>query len=161
MLIFSALILGSCSPREQTEYSHRRDVDYIPEYNDSITDLSAEQEAAFDALNTLQTNTDVMRRLYSTFPGIQQPFYPPDTMIVISQKDFLRAMQEFANKYCTKLPLQRRNELVTASVRSQAEYNVLWCNTSKPIEGVNGGLAYDGVWIMPNILGRRDLILEW
>ena len=142
-------------------YNHPRGADYIPAYKDSMTDLTVEQQAAFDALNTLQTSSDEVSRLYSSFPGIIQPFYPPDTIVVISQQDFQTAMELFVNKHYTNLPAHQQTELARASVRAQDEYHVLWCNEGSGEVILDDGIPYDGVWVFPNILGRRDLILEW
>ena len=53
--------------------------------NKPVSELTQEQQSAFDALNKLQTSTDEMSRIYSTFPNIEQPCYPADTRDEISQ----------------------------------------------------------------------------
>ena len=119
--------------------------------------LSKEQESAFDALNELQINTDEMNRLYSTFAGISHPCYPPDSTFSISQTDLLEIMKQFVNNHCTQLNEERRNRLAKLSVLAQQEYTVFHCRDNETHSESN----LNGTWVMPNVLGRRDVLIVW
>ena len=77
-----------------------------------------------EALNTLQVSTDQIHHLYSTFAGINQPCYPPDTSFVLSQSDLLIALKHFVNIHCTNLNITKRNELSFSAVLAQKEYTL-------------------------------------
>ena len=126
-----------------------------------ISGLTPEQESAFNALNLLQVNTDEHSRLYSTFAGTDQPCYPPDTSFVITRSELLNAMMLFGKEYCTNLNAEERNKLINAAVMAQTEYTVLHCTTNSSNFNYEHGLPMVGIWVMPRVLGRRDVILEW
>ena len=123
-------------------------------------ELTPEQQAAFDALNTLQVSTDSRNRLYSTFAGTVQPCYPPDTTLIISQADALAAMKQFVAKHCTNLTIKVRNELAAKSVLAQDEYTLSLCLDHAAVTDENG-VPMTGTWVMPNVLGRRDVVMVW
>ncbi len=154
-------VLISCSANSDQPNDRPKSADYIPEYEGAATELTDTQQAAFDALNVLQTSTDEMNRLYSTFPDIIQPFYPPDTTVRISREELMDAMQQFVGTHCTALPEQKQMELIAASVEAQEQYDVLWCKGKGTDPKFEEGIPRAGVWVLPNILGRRDLVLEW
>jgi hypothetical protein len=94
ILSIAILITLSCSsPRE-----HSREENYSTTNGNhnfkTISDLTSEQVTALEALNTLQVSTDERNRLYSTFAGIDQPCYPPNSSLTISQANFLEAMSQ-------------------------------------------------------------------
>jgi len=163
LLVIPGLIL-SCSngqqERNQVQQSSYSLPSYSTIYMDSIIELTPEQQSAFDALNTLQVSTDEKNHLYSTFAGIVQPCYPPDTSFVISRAELLIAMEQFLTRHCTNLTFEKRNELAATSVLAQEEYTVLHCRISSKLNYING-LPMSGTWILPSVLGRRDVILEW
>ncbi len=133
----------------------------ISEKESSLSELTPEQQSAFDALNTLQVSTDEMNRLYSTFAGIVQPCYPPDTNLTISQAELLIAMKQFVASNCTDLTIEERNELAATSVLAQEKYTVSLClNNSAPVSYENG-IPMTGTWVMPNVLDQRDVIIVW
>lgn len=130
--------------------------------SNSIPDtLTLIQKSAFDALNTLQVSTDEMNRIYSTFPNINQPCYPPDTSFNIPQSKLLEAMNEFLLIYGTNLTDERRTELAAISVQAQNNYIVNFCPVNFENSNYENGLPLKGIWVLPNILGRRDLTLVW
>jgi hypothetical protein len=163
LLIIPGLIL-SCTTGQQERDQVQQSIYSLPfystTYTDSLIELTPEQQSAFDALNTLQVSTDEKSRLYSTFADICQPCYPPDTSFVISRAELLIAMKQFLTRHCTNLTIEKRNELAATSVLAQEEYTVLHCRISSNHNYVNG-LPMSGTWIMPSVLGRRDVILEW
>lgn len=126
-----------------------------------LANITEEQQSAFDALNTLQVNTDERDRLYSTFADIRQPCYPPDSSFVITQSELLNAMTQFVNKNCTNIEIEERNRLINTSVLAQMEYRVLHCANNPYSINYDNGLPMKGTWIMPNVLGRRDVIIHW
>ena len=101
-----------------------------------------------------------MNRLYSTFAGIDQP-YPPTTNFVITQSEFQTVMTRFAQENCTNLNIEKRDSLVKAAVLAQKEYTVLHCIDNPSNIHDDKGLPMTGIWVMPNVLGRRDVILVW
>ena len=88
--------------------------------------LTQEQQAAFDALNRLQINTDQRNRLYSTFANTDQACYPPDTSYIISQSQLLGFMEQFVSKHSQNLSVKVRDELVASSVLAQESYTILY-----------------------------------
>lgn len=157
------LLMLSCT-------SGQREIDERPYLTDSLksildlqeaADLTQEEEAAFEALNTLQTNTDQQSRFYSTFANLTQPCFPPDTGFVVSQSELKSIMKIFVDKFCQNLTLEDRNELVTASVLAQVKYAVLHCRDHSYIQTTEQKFSMTGTWVIPNILGRRDLVLVW
>ena len=122
---------------------------------------TAKQDAAFTALTTLQLNTDEKNRLYSTFPNIDHPCYPPDTSFIISQDDFLSAMNQFVTDHCKRLPIEKRKALATAAAFAQKTYTVKYCLNYGDSLVVNNRVPYAGTWVVPNICERTDLTLVW
>ena len=123
--------------------------------------ITIEQQAAFDALNTLQVGTDVPNRLYSTFANIDQPCYPADTSFVISQHDLFMVMKIFISENCKYMSVEQQSTLAETSAQAQDEYRVLHCSDNSENENYEGGLPMTGTWVMPNVLGRRDVIIVW
>lgn len=128
---------------------------------ETISKLTPEQQSAFDALNTLQVSMDEMNRLYSTLPGIVQSCYPPDTSLIISQAELLIAMKQFVTSNCRNLAVDDRDELAATSVLAQEEYTVLLCLDNSAHVTHENGAPMTGTWVMPSVLGRRDVIIVW
>lgn len=120
-----------------------------------------EQQSAFEALNTLQVSTDKRNRLYSTFAGIDQPCYPPDTSFVISQSELLFAIKAFVETNCKNLSIKERNQLTKRAVLAQKDYTLSLCLDNVSIVDFENGTPMMGTWVMPSILERRDLIIVW
>lgn len=148
----------SCSTSNKNSHPNENIINSSISTPDTLT---SKQESAFDALNTLQVNTDEKNRIYSTFPNITQPCYPPDTTFVISQTNLLIAMKEFLSIHCKNLTSKRRNELAEASVQAQNSYNLNFCAENLINLTYKNGPPLKGIWVLPNILGRRDLTLVW
>ncbi len=128
---------------------------------DTIPNLTCEQEAALEALNTLQVNMEEVDRLYSTFPDLDQPFYPPDTVIVLSQSEFLMALEHFLRQNGRFISEGDKQKLARTAALAQEEYRVLICHSSKAKRNEQNEWPLTGVWVIPNILDRRDLIIRW
>lgn len=126
-----------------------------------VLELNPEQQAAFDALNTIQVSTDQQNRFYSTFSNIGQDCYPPDTSVVILQAELLEAMNFFVEKHCTQLSKEKRDTLAKTAVLAQAEYTVFHCLHNSPMPNYENGLPRQGTWVMPGVLGRRDILMIW
>lgn len=157
-MVFIVSIVVSCS---HDRNNHERGPSESTTYDNPVPELSQEQQSAFDALNTLQTSTDEMNRLYSTFANVDQPFYPADTSFTISQSELLTFMQQYISKNCQNLSKDVQDELARASILAQEEYTVLYCNTKSVDQNFENGLPMSGTWVMPNVLGRRDVIMVW
>ena len=101
--------------------------------------------------------------LYSTFSGIHHNCLPPDTSFVISQAELLVAIETLLERHYTHIKAEQRAKLANESVLAQEEYLVLQC------KGYSNGTMYDksknipnsGSWILPKILERRDIVIEW
>ena len=151
----------SCSPVSEDEGVAYEKVDFERSRIDSNTVLSKDEHNALNAWNTLQLSTNEKNRLYSTFASLGQPCYPLDTCFSITQLELAFYLKKFVSKYCQSLPEDLQNELVQTSVLAQEDYSVLCCNIEVQSQKDNVGLPMNGTWIMPNILGRRDVILVW
>ena len=162
LLVLPYLIFSCTAAQEGTDQKQEL-TDFPASYpnSDTVSELTQEQQSAFDALNTLQVSTDEKNRIYSTFADIFQPCYPADTSFVISQSELLIIMKQFISKYCKNLAVEKQNELAATAVLAQEEYKILHCRDNSYDENYENGLPMTGTWIMPSVLGRRDVILVW
>ena len=153
----------SCTPAHEKAEDKQQVTDISGSYSntDSLEELTEEQQSAFDALNTLQTNTDEMNRLYSTFANLVQPCYPADTSMVITQSELLVFMKQFISRHCKNLQEEVQNQLAASSVLAQEEYKVLYCSKDSSLQNYENGLPMVGTWVIPGVLGRRDIIIVW
>ncbi|MBK5285027.1 MAG: hypothetical protein JJE25_06460 [Bacteroidia bacterium] len=163
ILLTVHLMLISCAPTHENTDQAKQPTYSLPftSKTDSLPELTPEQQSSFDALNTLQVNTDEKNRLYSTFANIVQPCYPPDTSIAISRSELLTAMEQFLTKHCTALTIEKRHELVSTAVLAEEEYTVLHCPDNLSDVNYENGLPMTGTWVMSSVLGRRDVVLVW
>lgn len=160
MLLCFPCLLFSCIPAQESN-EQEQEMNDSTIYNNIVQELTSEQQFAFDALNTLQISTDVKNRLYSTFADIVQPCFPPDTSFVISQSELQRAMMQFVKENCTYLNIEKQEELASTAVLAQKEYTVLYCSDHSSNINYGKGIPRTGTWVMPGVLGRRDVILVW
>ena len=161
VLIILTTILFSCTTVQEEKNQKQDIVGFPATYVDSLPELTSAQEAAFDALNTLQTSTDEVNRLYSTFANTYQPFYPADTSFVITQSQLLTFMKQFVSQHCQHLTKDMQDELAKTSVLAQEQYTVFYCSRESSSENFKNGLPLSGIWVIPNVLGRRDVIIVW
>ena len=70
-------------------------------------------------------------------------------------------MQQFVSKHCKSLTPIIQKKLAATSVLAQKEYKVLCCNNNSNFQTYKNGPPMIGVWVMPNILDSRDLLLFW
>jgi len=154
--ILTICLFISCSTSPKKQQANK-----ATNLNSPSDTLTLKQESTFDALNTLQMSTDERNRIFSTFPNITQPCYPPDTSFIISQSDLLVAMKEFLRIHCKDLTTEKRNELAETSVLAQDQYSLNFCIEHSKNPTHKNGPPLSGVWVLPNILGRRDLTLVW
>lgn len=128
--------------------------------------LTLEQETALDALNSLQRQI-LQGRFYSTFPGMYHDCFPSDTSFIISQTELLGAVEVLFEKYNTDITSDRFKKLTQEAVSAQKEYVVKHCygTSYQMIDGVFKNVTTtalkSGTWILPGVLGRRDVILAW
>lgn len=127
----------------------------------TIPELTPKQQAAFDALNKLQVSTDERNRLYSTFAGIFQNCYPPDTSLTISQSELLKAMKQFVTFNCKNLTTEERDTLAATSILAQKEYTLSLCLGNSTNINYKNGPPMSGTWVLTSVLGRRDVIIVW
>ncbi len=160
VVFFFPCVIVSCT-LSQDGNKQKRELTDSASYDNPVLELTQEQQSAFDALNKLQTSTDEMNRLYSTFANIGQPFYPADTSFEISQTELLIFMEKFISKHCQNLTPKIQIQLTKSSVLAQKKYTVLHCKGNNSNVNYEKGLPMTGAWVMPNVLGRRDVILVW
>lgn len=146
-------LLSACGTQPNSENK--------PPITESANPLTADQQAAFDALNTIQVNAGGMNLLYSTFPNITQPCYPPDTSFVISQSQLMDAVTLFVRDNCASLSDADRDALPKIAVLAQSEYKVLHCRDTTTNITFENNLPMYGTWVMPGVLDRRDVIIKW
>jgi len=163
VLTMSVFLLNSCSQpnnRSEKEEAYSQS-NYLPQNLEITPELTDAQQSAFDALNTLQVGTDEMNRLYSTFAGIVQSCYPPDTSLTISQSELLKAMKQFVTSNCKNLTIEERDGLAATAVLAQEEYTLSLCLGNSANINYTNGPPMSGTWVLPSVLGRRDLIMVW
>lgn len=156
----------SCTSTQQ-EAGHQQDSTNLPSgYKEILPEITTEQQTAFDALNTLQMQMQA-QYLYSTFPGLGHACFPADSSFVISRAELLTVIEALLAKHCTDLSLEERSRLAAQAVMAQKEYSVEWCFGTSPllVDGVLTEVpiktSSSGTWILPRVLGQRDVILEW
>ena len=160
LLILSTLIL-SCGtvqnevPKEEFSY-----LPLLQSNTDTVIEFTEEMQSASEALNILQTSSDEKNRLYSTFPNIFHPCYPPDSAFTISRAELLSAMKQFVTKHYTNLPVDEREKLAETAVLGQEEYIVLHCSENSEKPNYKNRLPMTGTWVMPNVNGS-DVLLVW
>jgi len=129
---------------------------YLP-----LKEISKEQEFALNALNQLQNRTDQSNQLYSTFAKQIHSFCTANTRYKISQSELLVYLKEFISKKCSNIDIETQEDLARISVLAQKEYIIAHCQENDESINTQEGLSTNGTWVLPNILGRRDLILVW
>ena len=170
ILTIQLLLLIACTPTERGKPLNKQSSNSLtipPNTNiDSSSELSPEQEIAFNALNSLQRQIQG-NHLYSTFPDIHHDCFPSDTGFVISHTELLIALEELLEKYCSGITNERREKLANEAVLAQKEYFVEQCygTSFQMVDGTLKNITIttpkSGFWILPGVLGRRDIILEW
>ena len=161
LFLIASLFLYACNIDQDVK---NREVynDTIPYSTpDSLMQLTMDQEASFDALNSIQVNGE---HLYSTFSGVPHDCSsPPDTSFIISRDEFQDALEELLRRYYSNLSSEKQAELASIAVLAQEEYSVLQCNDYS-VETIQNGkqiFPMAGSWILPKVLGRRDIIIKW
>ncbi len=157
-LLVTQWLLLSCTPAQEKNARKQESINYPLSYFHPDPDtLSKEQQAAFDALNSIQRQG---QHLYSTYPGTHNGV-PPDTSFVISQAQLLAAMEELLTRHYTGISDEERTRLAVQVVSAQEEYLVLQRNDYSAGSADNAVFPASGSWILPEVLGRRDIVLEW
>lgn len=123
--------------------------------------LTPDQQMALDALNQLQLGTDEKNRLYSTFPGIDHSCFPPDTSLTLTQEEFLVVMKHFVLTFCQQMDSLEREELAENAALAQEQYLVSLCLDDTKKEFGEKGLPMKGIWILPQVLNKRDVVIGW
>ena len=163
ILFIAICIITSCGP--VTNYNKQQEGFDLPynstAFGDSTIELNVEQQSAFDALDELQVSGDGSNRLYSTFTNNYHPFYPPDTSVTITRSELLNALSSFLKRHYKTFSLEERNKLAETAVLAQSQYKMFLCNANSPHLDYEEGIPQKGVWVLPNVLGHRDVILEW
>ncbi|NVK03876.1 MAG: hypothetical protein HWD92_03590 [Flavobacteriia bacterium] len=163
--LFAFALLLSCTSTPEESTTEDAAIVIVPADSTKeerpLAELAPEQQSAFDALNVLQTSSDEPNRLFSTFANQEQVCYPPDTIITISQEEFRAAMQDFVNQNYSQLSREERDDLAMKSALAADLYAVSLClNNSTDVSFVEGA-PRKGVWVLRNLLRRRDVIMVW
>jgi hypothetical protein len=157
-LLVTQWLLFSCKPVQEKNTRKQESINYPLSYSHPDPDtLSKEQQAAFDALTSIQRQG---QHLFSTYPGTHNGV-PADTSFVISQAQLLSAMEELLARHYTGISAEERTRLAAQAVSAQEEYLVLQRNDYSAGSANNAAFPISGSWILPDVLGRRDIVLEW
>jgi hypothetical protein len=70
-------------------------------------------------------------------------------------------MKDFVSRHYTNLPAKQQDHLSERSVKAQEEYKVLHCSDRSENENYENGLPMTGTWVIPNVMGRSDVVLVW
>ena len=159
LLFVAPWLLFACTAGQERTDPEQGPVD--PPFSDPGTpsELTPEQQTAFEALNSIQV---LGRHLYSTFPGAHHDCFPPDTSFILSRGELLIAVEVHLARHSSKIPAEQRTELAAEAVLAQEEYLVHQCGSpAVSVDLVVQNLPPSGSWILPKVLGRRDIVLEW
>jgi len=70
-VLLGFVFLSSCDFKDKNESAYKESsVGFVRNLLSQTDELSEKQQSAFDALNTLQTSSEEVYRLYSTFANI-------------------------------------------------------------------------------------------
>ena len=166
ILIFCQFLLFSCTYSPKNKHND----DSVPASQETLRDkaaLSPNQQGALDALNTLQRNVKG-DHIYSTFPGISHSFSRVDTSFEITSDQFAQSLIQIyqANCYPSDTIMNNYKFFQEASL-AQNLYTVHKCRPSTKypdklaLEDVTDNRLQSGIWVLPNVLNRRDVILIW
>lgn len=156
-------LIVSCTGGSQEK---NKQYDIASNNSESQTELTTIQKSAFSAFDSIQLKIKG-HHLYSTFPGSQHECFPADTSYVISKAELLEAMKELLGRYETGYTIERYNELSSIAVMVKDEYRVEQCylTSMKMVDGVLTSVPskspLEGIWIIPKVLGHRDIVLKW
>lgn len=123
--------------------------------------LNAAEQEALDLLDELQTSSDEKSRLYSTFPLISQPCYPPDTTLNISQAEFGEALRLFIQKHYQDLGEWEVEDRAIKIASVQKSYRLALCFESSEESRPSDELPQSGTWVLQAYLNERDVVLHW
>lgn len=160
ILLLIVVSTFSCAEEQERADQRQDSTRVIPDNPnpDSISQLSPQQQIAFDAFNAIQVQGE---HLYSTFSGIHHDCSSPDSSFVITRIELQIALEELLSLYYTPLSVEERNKLANEAVQAQEEYLVLQCGYSIETSGGNIPDQTSGTWILPEVLSRRDIIIVW
>ena len=164
MTFYLPLVYLSCTMSNEKGEQQQDSSNFVSYNSIQITDtlpkLTTNQQTALDALNSIQVKG---KHLYSTFSGIHHDCLPPDTSFVISQAELLVAMKTLLERHYAHIEADQRSKLANESVLAQEEYLVLQCNgySNRTVSYENKYIPNFGSWILPEILRRTDVLIEW
>lgn len=167
LAISSSLLVCACSPVDPLE---ERDKPAAIKTQKSKTPrqspfeaLDETQEAAFEALNTIQQKGQVGGPLYSTFVASVNPKTFPDTSFVLTQSAFQAALNVLLDSRGLDIPPDERRQLTLSASKAQMEYDVETYHVVLDSARNDSVLTFplSGTWILRGVLGRRDVIMEW
>lgn len=122
--------------------------------------ITENQEAALDAWNQLQTRTNNVGQLYSTFAKLDHPFFPADSTFEVRQSEMLIYLNNFTEQHGRASEVQYFDELITSAVLAEAKYTVIHCQGDLEV-GYANGIPMSGIWVLWDVCGSRDIVLRW
>lgn len=163
--LFASALLLSCTSTSEESSADDAAIEILPgdsnKEDQPLPELAPAQQSALDALDTLQTTSDDMGRLFSTFANQEQTCYPPDTIFTLSQSEFHKAIEQFINENYTLITPEKRVELALRVAQAEKEYTVSLCLSNFTDSSFEEGVPMKGIWVLTNVLGRRDVVMDW
>ncbi len=127
---------------------------------ENITDI----DKAMNALNEIQVNGDGNMMLYLTYPNIpHNECVGVVSTFEISREEFHDALIEVMSKNNRKFMELKRASLASVASKPLGYYTLTTCgSTTKSMELVKGAIPpRQGTWIIPEIFGVSDLLINW
>ena len=126
--LYAFIFLLSCTSTSEESTKDDAAVVIVPadstKENRPLAELGPDEQSAFDAFDVLQTSSDEPNRLFSTFANQDQVYYPPDTIITISQEEFRAAVQDFVGQNYSLLSREERDNLAKKSALAEDVYAI-------------------------------------
>lgn len=140
--------------------------------NSSVSEVDIDESAyseldidnAMDALNEIQVSGDGKMMLYLTFPNIyHDECIGVVSTIKISREEFHDALIEVMSKNNQRITGTGRDSLASVASKPLGYYTLKTCgSTTKYMKSMKGAVpTRQGTWIIPEIFGVSDLLINW
>ncbi len=164
ILLFIGLVFTACNSRNKSENSGTPLPAPILTSPEKISKITSAQEKGLDALNALQVNIEG-EHLYSTFPGLSHTFLPEDSSFTITDMELLQAINSISKNYGGDLSAEKFDKLAKEAIQLQDLYHIKECTRTiyqpinHSIKSLPGKDTISKIWLIQNLLNRRDLII--
>lgn len=125
---------------------------------------TSDEDQALDALNEIQVHGDGKMMLYMTFPNIHHSECVGEAeSIEISSAEFKSALLKVMSINNTGISPERQLELAILASKPDTSYmvNICGANQASIIESSNVTAPMSGTWIISEIFGASDLLINW